>query len=347
MSLAIKRKEIERLISAFEREADKFHDLKFSTFFVTPEGASDNRKFEHPNHTIMLWQYYGNLTPKTGVTKLIGNFKDSDLKWGLRGSELSSCAVLEGKACKLFVRMAKRAGNLFDEKESAIIKSRVVGEIQKSKADGISKPVAITNDNVLAIWLNYLLYYISKINPGREQITRIEPDPFSLSLMALENLLKEPIIEKIDKSLKKLEGIKFKVALSFPGEKRKYVSKVADYLRIEFGNDQVFYDFDYQSQLAKPDLDTLLQNIYRKNSELIVVFLSREYSQKQWCGLEWRSIRDIIKNKENDKIMFIRFDNADIDGFLSIDGYIDANTFNENQVAELIKERVALLAATH
>ena len=38
--------------------------------------------------------------------------------------------VIEGKATPLFVRMATRAGSLFDENESHYIKSRVVSEIQ-------------------------------------------------------------------------------------------------------------------------------------------------------------------------------------------------------------------------
>lgn len=342
MSLRKKSKEIQRLISAFEKEADKFNDLKFSLFFVTSDGPIENRKFESPNHTIMLWQYYGKLAPEGGAEGFVNNIKDSDLKWGVRGAELSSFAVIEGEACDLFARMAKRAGNLFNAKEAALIKSRVVGEIQEAEVGGKSKPTAILNDNEMAIWLNYLLYHISMVHPGREKSMKIEPDPFSLSLLALEQLSEDPIIDKVDRSLSKVEDIKFKVALSFPGEKRSYVSKVVESLRKEFGKDQVFYDYDYQSQLAKPNFDVMLQNIYRNNADLVVVFLCKEYSHKQWCGLEWRAIRDIIKSKENDKIMFIRFDNAEIEGVFSIDGYIDANHYSEEEVSKFIMERVSL-----
>jgi hypothetical protein len=343
MSLRKNKKEIQRLIDAFEVESNKFHDIKFSTFFVTQDEVSDNRKFESPNHAIMLWQYYGKLQAKGGAEGFVNNLQDSELKWGIRGAELTSYAIIEGETCNLFARMAKRAGSLFSEKEATIIKSRVAADIQQSEVDGISIPTAILNDNPMAIWLNYLLYYISMVNPGREKNTRIEPDPFSLSLLALESLLENLTIEKVDKSLKKIEEINFKVALSFPGEKRSYVSKVVDFLRTELGKDQVFYDLDYQSQMARPNLDTLLQDVYREKSGLIVVFLCAEYAQKQWCGLEWRAIRDIIKSKENDKVMFVRFDNADVEGIFSIDGYIDANQFTEEQTSKFIMERVMLL----
>jgi hypothetical protein len=342
MSLRKNKAEIKRLISAFEREADKFHEISFTVLYITDKGPIESREFISPNHTIMLWQYYGKIDPENGAEELTKNLKNSDLKWGLRGSKLSAFAVVEGESCSLFCRMAKRAGNLFNEKESSNIKSRVVEDIIEAEKDGVSTPAVAVNSNEMAIWLNYLLYYISKVSPGKEKGQKIEPDPFSLSLLALEDLLETPKIERVDKSLSKVSEINFKVALSFPGEHRTYVSKVTDILRVRLGKDQVFYDYDYQSQLAIPNLDTMLQNIYRNNSDLVVVFLCKEYADKEWCGLEWRAVRDIIKSKADDKIMFIRFDNQEIDGVFSIDGYIDANKLSEEKVAQFILERVQL-----
>ncbi|OGU24501.1 MAG: disease resistance protein, partial [Hydrogenophilales bacterium RIFOXYD1_FULL_62_11] len=111
-------------------------------------------------------------------------------------------------------------------------------------------------------------------------------------------------------------------------------------LRDALGPDSVFYDLDYQAQLARPNLDTLLQDIYRKNSELVVVFLSAEYSSKEWCGLEWRAIREIIKQRRDDQLMFVRFDDASIDGVFSHDGYIDAQRHDESAVARFIISRL-------
>lgn len=102
----------------------------------------------------------------------------------------------------------------------------------------------------------------------------------------------------------------------------------------------------YQAQLARPNLDTLLQEIYRNKSQLIVVFLCAEYAQKQWCGLEWRAVRDIIKSKEDDRVMFVHFDDAPVDGVLSIDGYIDARAFGADDVAKFILQRLGQLPET-
>ena len=343
MSLRNQSAEIHRLLSAFEAEAAKFHDIRLSTIFVTKSGPSSDRKLISPNHGVMLWQYYGPIRADEDTERLLKNLQESELQWGLKGAELSSFAIIEGAACDQFVRMAQRAGSLFDEAEARTIKSRVVDEILRTeRAEHPSaKPTAVTNNNPSAIWLNYLLYHLSMTNPGRERAHKIEPDPFSLSLLALERLATDLTIGKIDRSTRLLPEIRFKVAMSFPGEQRAYVAEVVNALRPSLGPDAIFYDHDYQAQLARPNLDTLLQDIYRNQSELIVVFLCAEYAKKQWCGLEWRAVRDIIKSKENDRVMFVRFDDTPIDGVFSIDGYIDARSFGAPDVARFITDRLA------
>lgn len=342
MSLRKKSTEIKRLIDAFESESKKFHDITFSIYTITQTSLS-NMRFKSPNHAINLWQYYGKINEDHTSEDFIENFKESDPQWGIRGAKISAFGLIEGNTCELFLKMARRAAHLFSKKEADIISSKVVSEIRESKSDGDSKTIVITNSNSLAIWLNYLLYYLSITSHKQKGIKVIDIDPFSLSLLALEQLLTEPTIKKVDKSLSKVDDIKFDVALSFPGEKRDYVSEVATILRENLDDDSLFYDFDYQSQVARPNTDILLQNIYRNNAKLIVVFLSKEYVQKEWCGLEWRAIRDIIKSKEDEQVMFVKFDDAQIDGIFDIDGYIDANIFSPKNVANFIMERIKLL----
>jgi hypothetical protein len=77
-----------------------------------------------------------------------------------------------------------------------------------------------------------------------------------------------------------VEEMRFKVALSFPGEKRDYVKEVARELKKRLPKGSVFYDGDFTAQLARPNLDVLLQRIYGNNSDLVVVFLCSEYEKK-------------------------------------------------------------------
>ncbi len=135
----------------------------------------------------------------------------------------------------------------------------------------------------------------------------------------------------------------FDVAFSFPGEIRPYIESIAAELEREVGPNSYFYDNNYKAQLARPSLDTLLQDIYRNRSRLIVVFLCEKYQEKEWCGIEFRAIRDIIKSREYEKVMFIKMDEGKVEGVFSTDGYINGRSHKPEEVASFIQERLSLL----
>lgn len=135
----------------------------------------------------------------------------------------------------------------------------------------------------------------------------------------------------------------FEVSLSFPGDVRDYVESVARHLERYIGRNSYFYDNNYKSQLARPSLDILLQEIYRDRSKLIVVFIGNEYQKKKWCGVEFRAIKDVIFNKQHNRIMFVRMDDGNVDGVFNTDGYIDAAIHKPEEIANFIVERIELL----
>lgn len=134
----------------------------------------------------------------------------------------------------------------------------------------------------------------------------------------------------------------FKVGLSFPGEIRDYVETVAAQLERLIGPNSYFYDNNYVSQLARPQLDVLLQGVYSNRSDLIVVFLCSDYQNKKWCGVEFRAIREIIMNKQNERVLFVRMDDGAVDGVFDTDGYVDGRLYSAADVASFIQERVEL-----
>jgi hypothetical protein len=136
----------------------------------------------------------------------------------------------------------------------------------------------------------------------------------------------------------------FEVALSFPGEIRPLVEEIALELERRIGPNSYFYDNNYVSQLARPSIDVLLQDIYRNRSKLVVVFLSGDYQRKDWCGVEFRAIKEIIMERDHKRIMFIRTDDGMVDGVFKTDGYVDAKRFSAAELAGFIHER-AILAA--
>ncbi|MBF0583327.1 MAG: TIR domain-containing protein [Magnetococcales bacterium] len=135
----------------------------------------------------------------------------------------------------------------------------------------------------------------------------------------------------------------FDVALSFPGEVRDVVEQIASQLKTSIGIASCFYDNHYISQLARPALDTLLQDIYRNRSKLIVVFLGGDYQRKYWCGIEFRAIKEIIMERDHKRIMFIKMDDEPVDGIFKTDGYIDGRRFRPDEIAHFIQERIEFL----
>lgn len=135
----------------------------------------------------------------------------------------------------------------------------------------------------------------------------------------------------------------FDVSFSFPGEIREYVESVAEEVEALLGPNSYFYDNNHKAQLARPSLDTLLQSIYRDRSRLIVVFLCEKYQEKEWCGLEFRAISEIIKSKDYRRVMFVRMDDGKVDGVFETDGYIDGKSCTPAEVAEFVRERVELI----
>jgi hypothetical protein len=134
---------------------------------------------------------------------------------------------------------------------------------------------------------------------------------------------------------------RFAIALSFPGERRGFVHKVAIALRSAFDEQRIFYDKFHQEELSRPNFDLALQRIYAEDADLVVVFVCAEYEEKEWCGVEWRVIRDLMKShsRRDEDVMFLRFDDKPLEGLLSIDGYLDISQKSSRKVADSVIKR--------
>ena len=145
---------------------------------------------------------------------------------------------------------------------------------------------------------------------------------------------------KVGKKLEEKDKEKrFKMALSFAGTRRAFVKEVVTVLVDKFGRDKIYYDKHFEHELASADLDTFLQRIYQKESEMIVVFLCSEYAKKNWCRVEWRAIRGLINAGKTSNIMFMRFDDTEIPGLFDFDGYLDIKKRSADEVSRLIIKR--------
>lgn len=56
--------------------------------------------------------------------------------------------------------------------------------------------------------------------------------------------------------------------------------------------------------------------------------------------LEWRAVRDLIKKRQSGAVMPLRFDDTEIPGLFSIDGYIDLRSRTPDETVQLIHRRL-------
>jgi tetratricopeptide (TPR) repeat protein len=135
---------------------------------------------------------------------------------------------------------------------------------------------------------------------------------------------------------------RFRVAFSFAGEKRAFVADVARIIAERFGEDGVLYDKYHEAEFARRDLGIYLPELYHDQSDLVVVVICRDYDEKEWTGLEWTAIHDLLKRRKDEEVLLCRFERAGVKGLYSTAGFIDLDQKTPEQAATLILERLAV-----
>jgi len=130
----------------------------------------------------------------------------------------------------------------------------------------------------------------------------------------------------------------FHVALSFAGEDREYVSRVASTLT-DMGF-RVFYDKHEIVTLWGKDLYTYLREIYFERALYTVMFISKHYAAKLWTNHERESSQARAFQERKEYILPARFDDTKVPGLLPTTYYVDLRTMSSQDFAQLIKEKI-------
>lgn len=162
-----------RLREDFEREAKSYPDLKLMLVFIRDGEPLRSQRFALPNHVVTLWQF----SPDIGALDAI-----AFSKMGMRGQQLSACAVLMGEKTELFVRMANRAGAMVPNE----LASEIAENVWRVWSVAGKKPLFVSNSNSLAKWLNFVLVATASFHPERLTSATLPVDPFAASLPAFD-----------------------------------------------------------------------------------------------------------------------------------------------------------------
>lgn len=130
----------------------------------------------------------------------------------------------------------------------------------------------------------------------------------------------------------------YDVCLSFAGEDRDYVERVAACLN-SWGV-RVFYDRYETANLWGKDLYNHLDEIYRKRAKYCVIFISENYEKKLWTNHERRSIQARAFSENQEYILPARFDDTEIPGILPTVGFVSLKGLTPEAFSQLIKAKL-------
>ena len=135
--------------------------------------------------------------------------------------------------------------------------------------------------------------------------------------------------------------ITFDVALSFAGEDRVFVERVAE--RLKANNIQVFYDKDEEIYLWGKDLGDTLDSIYRLNTKFVVLFISEHYARKMWTNHERKSAFARAIQERREFVLPARFDDTELPGLRPTIGYISLRNETPETFALKIIQKITAL----
>ena len=98
----------------------------------------------------------------------------------------------------------------------------------------------------------------------------------------------------------------FRISFSFAGEKRDFVAQVAGILAGRFGKDKSSTISSTRRSSLTLISPSIFQSFTTMKTDLIVAIFCPDYPNKEWCGLEWRAIFDLIKKGRVKEVMLTR-----------------------------------------
>lgn len=133
-------------------------------------------------------------------------------------------------------------------------------------------------------------------------------------------------------------GHEYEIVLSFAGEDREYVEKVAHILRAN--EVSLFYDNYEEASLWGKDLVEHLHKVYSGSGRYCVMFISKHYGEKVWPTHERRSAFEKAIEAKEEYILPARFDDTEIPGLRKTIGYVDLRRKSPEHLVILILQKL-------
>ena len=94
------------------------------------------------------------------------------------------------------------------------------------------------------------------------------------------------------------------------------------------------------AQLWGKDLAEFFDDIYRRRARYCVMFISEAYRDRMWTTHERRSAIARSMEQRGEYILPIVVEEVDLDGLQPSVGYVSANDYTAEQLADMIVEKL-------
>ncbi len=180
---------------------------------------------------------------------------------------------------------------------------------------------------ITAKGLRDVLFY----RAGAKYISIEDPSfRFYLNLFDIEEVRKRVHIRHHDYT--------YDVAVSFAGEVRdKFLEVVRE---AESRGLQVFYDFDRQFLLWGKDLRVMLGNIYAEEALFMLIFLSKDYPEKDWPSFELEIGKRAANKRTQEYLLPVVVDDVSVVGLKDTVGHLDLRSVSAKDIADQLARKV-------
>ncbi|MCS1412145.1 MAG: hypothetical protein M2R45_05349 [Verrucomicrobia subdivision 3 bacterium] len=137
-----------------------------------------------------------------------------------------------------------------------------------------------------------------------------------------------------------MNNAKYQVALSFAGEQRDYVEKVARHLQSR--SIPLFYDGFEKVRLWGRSGSEDFHEVFAKQSTYVVMFISKAYVEKAWPRHEKRSALSRMSQEQGEYIIPVRFDDTPVPGLPEDVIYEWANDYTPEELATMIAKKLGI-----
>ena len=134
------------------------------------------------------------------------------------------------------------------------------------------------------------------------------------------------------------KAYEYEVALSFAGEDRPFVERVAESLKQS--NIEVYYDRFYEVHFWGEDLVEKFDEIYGSTAKYVVMFISKHYANKMWTNFERRTVLSRMVREERAYLLPARFDDTKLKGIRDSIAYFDIRHLTPEDFAAKIIQKI-------